>query len=494
MAKVLEITDDPSGFFYVDGMAIRRRPETEPGSYPISFRVTDGSHVYGGSDTIEIADGGYGVDTADSGYVWPGVLANDNDSLYRLTSLDAADILTADTKDIYFPAPQVAQESITPVTRLGSKLYFDASKVPYIAAAGEAAFTRLYDDRKLSIEGPASGLAGAETNPRLWQISGATTTDEAAAYGDLVNGLRVASSGQNYQRIFRTYTASAVSGTTYFAHALVRKGTSATASIRFRNGTTSTESTAIVTFATGVMSSTAANAGSVSNMFALDLGNDYWWFGGAFTLIADASSITIGVGPESVTSGEDVVVYAGQLEPGSRQSSIIPNITSSAGVRAEDQCLLADKAIALFNRTKWTMVLDFVPYKRTSTENSRVFGVEGTSTGDRALLYARSTDGVYQFSIFKDTNSIASIATALTATFASRIRFAVSCDGATLRTSVNGAAVQTATLTDTVPAFVAGRIGATPSGANYYNLLRNEFSIYDGAATDAALQALSAIS
>ncbi|WP_176086984.1 hypothetical protein, partial [Martelella sp. HB161492] len=484
MGDTAEIISDPSGWFSVNGMDILAAPDAVAGSYPIGYRVLrSGKEIFTGAKTVTITEDPNGVELDGGGRGWPGLLANDNGSLYRLTSLDAADILTAAAKDIYFPAPQVAQEAITPVTRLGAKLYFDASKVPFIAAASEAAFTRLYDDRQLSIEGPESGLAGAETNPRLWTVSSATVTDEATAYGDLVNGLRVASAGQTFHRILRTYTASVAAGTMYCGHVLIKKGTSATTSIRFRNGTTATESKVVLTFSTGLLTSTT-DAGAVSNLFAKNLGNDYWWLGSAWTPAEAATVVNFGVGPESATTGEDVVVYAGQLEAGDRPSSIIPNITSSAGVRAEDKCLLTDKAIALFNREQWTMVLDFVPYKTDATVFGRALQLDGANgSSDSIYLYRSASSGNWAIGAAVGNTPQGSAGTGVPYVFASRFRVVIRRTGLVLSVSINGSAVFSFTPAE-LPTITTGRIGAQLGGSNSINLLRNEFSVYDGAATD----------
>ncbi|TPW33251.1 hypothetical protein FJU08_01420 [Martelella alba] len=392
----------------------------------------------------------------------------------------------------------VTNTEISPITRLGAKLNLDSDVLPRIITADVPGFTWLNDIRQLSIEGPESGLLGSETNPQNYSNTAATFTNLATTIGDLDHGLRIASTGATYNRGTLNSAVARLAGDTIFGHCLIVQGTSATAALTFRNKTTLNASTAQLTFSTGVVTAPTTYAGTITNTFARELGGGLWWLGACWTMAADAADgFELGAGPYSATTGEYVDLWAMQAELSTRPSGIIPNITTSAGVRAEDQCLLNDKDIALFNRDQWTMVLDFVPYKTETGVYTRAIDIVGSTqyNSNRFSLTRNGANGRWLAEVFIDGASQGNVA-ALDATyaFAQRARVAVSKTPTELKICGNGGTVYTNSAITGFPAFYTGRIGSAVSGGAYINLLCNEFAIYDGAATDAALQTLSATS
>ncbi|MGV0817111.1 hypothetical protein [Martelella sp. AMO21009] len=351
---VLEITSDPNGIFSVSGLALLADPDATAGSYPVSYRVSrNGRVLLERSDTITVSASPYKAANAAGGAGWPGALLDFSGDHYRLTA--NADIENASADAIWYPAPAVDFSDVVSFTRAGAATYIDAAGVIRIAAADQPRFDYTHGLRGILLEGPATGLFGGETNPRLTTLGSVTTTNEATPFGDLVNGIRVASTGNPAGTTRYGRDVSLLAGAKLSLVWCLAVGTSGHAKAGIINSTTGQRLDLIVDFNAGSITVDTATVGAVTSTNLRQL-NGAVLLEVALTLANPSSYLQINAGPYSAVAGEDVVLYAMQALSG-EASSIIHNTTASLVARPADRAQLSEPVAALLRRGEATVLM-----------------------------------------------------------------------------------------------------------------------------------------
>lgn len=222
------------------------------------------------------------------------------------------------------------------------------------AAANMLRVTHKNGRSQALLEGTATGLQGAETNPNLWYPDGgAGRTSYSTAFGDLANGVRIASAGGYWHRYSRPCMAAATVGQKFAFSAVVKPGTSGSFYLGVYNGTASKGAGIVPSGADWTAPIVRDNgAGAISKMQSVALADGVYLVSFVLTF-ADAATSggwTFGVGPNSDTSGADVIVYAMQVEVGDEPSSLIHNDGDGQVTRTAD---LADLHSSAGDMTAW---------------------------------------------------------------------------------------------------------------------------------------------
>lgn len=163
-----------------------------------------------------------------------------------------------------------------------------------------------YDGR----EGVARLNANA-LNPRAWTVDGATVSDEVGTFLGFSSAERVASNGGGFHRIRTDVSGGYVNGSPYAVRVLYGSGSSGCLRITLRNNTGGTES--LLSGPVGALASTTTVAGTWSNIVNINHGSGIYEIQAIFTATSTGASANIGIGPDSATVGQDVVVIAGQI-------------------------------------------------------------------------------------------------------------------------------------------------------------------------------------
>ncbi|WP_094462631.1 phage head spike fiber domain-containing protein [Pannonibacter phragmitetus] len=143
-------------------------------------------------------------------------------------------------------------------------------------------------------------------NPRAWTLVGGSATDEAGTFLGFSSARRVTSEGGSSHRIRDDVTGGIVSGQTYALRALYA-GTG-----RFRAGVRQDANTSILTGNVGALSSGSSALGSFSAIENINRGGGIYEVRAILTASATVN-VTVEVGPDSATTGADVVVIAAQI-------------------------------------------------------------------------------------------------------------------------------------------------------------------------------------
>lgn len=222
------------------------------------------------------------------------------------------------------------------------------------AAANMLRVTHKNGRSQALLEGTATGLQGAETNPTLWYPDGgAVRTSYAAAFGDFANGVLIASAGGYWHRYSRPCMAAASVGQKFAFSAVVKPGTSGSFYLGMYNGTASKGSGIVPSGADWTAPIVRDElAGAISKMQSVALADGVYLVSFVLTFADPATSggWSFGVGPNSDTAGDDVIVYAMQVEAGDEPSSIIYNDGDGQVTRTAD---LAELHASAANMTAW---------------------------------------------------------------------------------------------------------------------------------------------
>ena len=179
-------------------------------------------------------------------------------------------------------------------------------------------------------EGSAQILTDPIATVADWDADNVTVTDLTDNFMGAFPGVLVASQGSVFNRL-KAPRPSVTSGTTYSTAVFIKEGTSGRCRITFRNSDGGTESRVLGAF--GSMAVSLENAG------ALTLVDEQTVPGGTILYMTFVpnftnASLSIGVGPDSSTVGEDITAYFMQFEASSVSSS--PILTGSTARAADD--------------------------------------------------------------------------------------------------------------------------------------------------------------
>ena len=224
-----------------------------------------------------------------------------------------------------------------------------------------------------------------------WSDSGSTSTDLSENALDLFNGVSVQSGGANWNRISNTQS-TVTSGTEYAATVFYRAGTSGRLRVVFRDGGAATET--IITGEIGSLAVTLSDAGSASVLSEESLAGDVKKLTISFTPNF-SGTLNFGIGPDSNTSGETVIAYAGQIEVGSFATSYIPTAGSTAARSVDIASIDVDQFG--YNKTAGTMLVEYNYVALDSGVLGRFLELNGTSAStERILLYqAEGSENTY---------------------------------------------------------------------------------------------------
>lgn len=165
-----------------------------------------------------------------------------------------------------------------------------------------------------------------------WHASGATATDAGQPQPDLGRGVLVASGGATWHRLLHSARPAIQAGQRISFSVLLALGSSGRVRVVFRDNALGTEFSlafdgmGIETFTPGQFADLAVGPADEHGQL---------WLTGGF-VPADDGTLNFGIGPDTVTPGEDVLLRAAQLEQAPAPSSLIPSAGSPLS-RGADQ-------------------------------------------------------------------------------------------------------------------------------------------------------------
>jgi hypothetical protein len=148
-------------------------------------------------------------------------------------------------------------------------------------------------------------------NPRAWSLNGASASDEPGDFFGFTAASRVASGGATFHRSEVLIAGGVANATTYSIRVLYAAGSSNRCRIVVRNTSGAVES--VASGAVGNISSSSTFAGTWASVLNTDRGGGVYELSGLFTATSAGATATLGVGPDSATAGQDVVVIAAQI-------------------------------------------------------------------------------------------------------------------------------------------------------------------------------------
>ena len=235
----------------------------------------------------------------------------------------------------------------------------------------------------------------ARSDAKAWIVSGGgtTTINTDFTLGAFTGAIR-ASGGQDWHRMYAPYV-SVTSGTTYTITAFFKYGTSNNVLLNFRDTAGAQESR--ITGSAGNLTSSLANAGTVTVLQEEALPNAVRTV--VVKYVPDFSgSFEFGIGPNSTTSGETVILLAAQLEQASFGTSYIKT-TGSTTTRSADVASIPVADFG-FNVDAGSFVMD-VNWAGNTTDVSTVIHLGDAS--DRHLVYYNN--GNYRYQV-KSANAV----------------------------------------------------------------------------------------
>ena len=191
-----------------------------------------------------------------------------------------------------------------------------AANVPRYSTIGGLLFVRVEGSSK-NLLTHSSALVGAG-----WSASGSTGANLGLNAMGQFPGVQVSGTGAAWNRLLHSNQPSCTAGVPMAMSIWLRAGTSGRTRIILRDMVGNAESHIAGTI--GTMTSETISAGSVTNL-AQVLQQDGSTIKLTFTFTPNyTGSVSLGVGPDSTTSGATVIVLGAQVETGASPSSFIP--------------------------------------------------------------------------------------------------------------------------------------------------------------------------
>lgn len=223
-------------------------------------------------------------------------------------------------------------------------------------------------------------------NPRAWALQSAATAEDAV--GDFLgfsSAERVTSGGNAAGRPTSEVAGGFASGAVYAIRALYVAGTSGRARLQARNVSGALDST--LAGPVGSLAAGASNAGTWSNIVNINHGGGIYEIQAIFTATSTGASATLGIGPDTATAGQDVIVIAGQIVQRPYQ------VPFGVGTVAADTLIIPAAAAGMAVNPSVTGVTMF--WRGRDFESSASF----------ARLLEIRTDANNRFSFFRDSAS-----------------------------------------------------------------------------------------
>lgn len=148
-------------------------------------------------------------------------------------------------------------------------------------------------------------------NLRAWTLVGGSATNEAGTFLGFSSARRVISGGQSFHRIQGDILGGIVTGQTYAVRAIYAAGTSGRCRVGVRSAV-STVNGSINAGAVGDLVAVSKSIGTWSAIENINHGSGIYEFRAILTA-AVTEAATFEVGPDSATTGADVVVIAAQI-------------------------------------------------------------------------------------------------------------------------------------------------------------------------------------
>lgn len=159
-----------------------------------------------------------------------------------------------------------------------------------------------------------------------WSVSGASAVNLSASALGTFAGCEVSSGGATWNRLQHSTRPDVVSGTTYRMTMWLAHGTSNAGRAVMRHNVTGAETQVYFLGETAHIG--GQSAGGVANVSLNALGVDQVYeLGFDFTPNYDGD-LNFGFGPNSTVAGENVVLYAAQMEQGAQTTSFLDSVGS----------------------------------------------------------------------------------------------------------------------------------------------------------------------
>ena len=273
-------------------------------------------------------------------------------------------------------------------SRPGSATYVDADGLIRIAAADVPRFDHTNGRRQLLLEGPATGLCGAETNPRLWLNIGTTVSNVVTPFGALDKAVSVQSGGETWHRRSILAEGNFDVGDRFTMQWIVKFGSSNSMRFSVRNQDLAVESYVNIN-SSGSSFVGLDQAGPLSAIKVEELSDGVLRVFVTVTLSGAATSVQLGAGPNSSTVGANMILYAGQFEVGEFSSSLIYNDASGSVTRPADKAQLTEPVAALLRRDEVSLLVQGQGFQG---EGGRIVG-DGSSR--RIVGFGTSETAIY---------------------------------------------------------------------------------------------------
>jgi len=218
-----------------------------------------------------------------------------------------------------------------------------ASEGSYVTASGDIA-TAPIDTARFThdlITGAPRGLliepartniiSSADAQIPPWAASGATAANLALGALGVFNGCEVTSGGATWHRL--NNNLGTLASSTYAICFYYRAGTSGECRVVLRDGPSTLESR--LEGAAGALAISNQAAGTLSDVTETLLSDGLTYQVRALFTPSAASTYSIGLGPNSTTAGETVILLGAQIELGATTTNLIQS-TTGATTRAAD--------------------------------------------------------------------------------------------------------------------------------------------------------------
>ena len=149
-------------------------------------------------------------------------------------------------------------------------------------------------------------IASGDPRDASWSDSAVTSANSAVAFGPFVRAKQITGTGSVFG-VRQTGSVAITGGAAYRVVAWLAAGTSGRARVRCNCG----PAALVASVVSGTMAApaiTATAAGNITGLVATDLGGGKWRWEFIFTANADRTTLSVGAGPDSATSGETVIV------------------------------------------------------------------------------------------------------------------------------------------------------------------------------------------
>lgn len=230
-----------------------------------------------------------------------------------------------------------------------------------------------------------------------WPPTLATTTQLTGNYLGQFPGVLVATAGGTFHRIETSNTFSWTLGTPISFRAFYAVGTSGRARVTLRDNVAAAESS--FTGLVGNLSTTSTAIGTFSNVQNIDWGGGVYELRATLTPSATTGNARLGIGPDSNTSGQDIIALGAQLEVGAFPTSYIPTSGATA-TRAADICSIATSAFG-YNQGAGTIVVDIAEFKFGTSGFPRAVEIGNSSNnGERINVSVTAASGTYSAGLY----------------------------------------------------------------------------------------------